>query len=86
MLTGDNPITAHAIAERIGMPDGPILTGDDVRDMDEAALADALARLLKEPELRRRLAIGAAAARAALPDWEQAGARFAAEIHRIITP
>ena len=53
---------------------------------DSRALADALARLLQEPELRRRLAQGAAAARAALPDWEQAGARFAVEIHRIITP
>ena len=53
---------------------------------DSGALADSLARLLREPQLRRRLALGAAAARAALPDWKQAAERFAAEIHRIITP
>jgi Ca2+-transporting ATPase len=42
MLTGDDPITAHAIAERIGMPEGLILTGDDVREMDDEALNKAL--------------------------------------------
>ena len=41
MLTGDGPITAMAIAEKIGMPDGEVLTGDDLRSMGEAEL-DAL--------------------------------------------
>ena len=72
---------AGAIPETVPEQAGMLVPPGDSR-----ALADALARLLKEPELRRRLAIGAAAARASLPDWEQAGARFAAEIHRIITP
>ncbi|WP_462330329.1 glycosyltransferase family 4 protein [Thiohalocapsa halophila] len=41
------------------------------------ALRRALARLLTEPELRRCLAAGAARARARLPDWPMAAARFA---------
>ena len=72
---------AGAIPETVPKQAGILVPPGDSR-----ALADALARLLKEPELRRRLAIGAAAARASLPDWEQAGARFAAEIQRIVSP
>jgi Ca2+-transporting ATPase len=43
MITGDNPITADAIADRIGMPDGPVLTGDDLRVMADDELKSALA-------------------------------------------
>ncbi|MEE4190604.1 MAG: cation-transporting P-type ATPase [Halieaceae bacterium] len=43
MLTGDGPITAEAIARKIGMPDGPVLTGEDLRGMSEADLEQALA-------------------------------------------
>ncbi len=38
MITGDDPITADAIAERIGMPDGPVVTGDELRAMSDAEL------------------------------------------------
>jgi glycosyltransferase involved in cell wall biosynthesis len=82
---------AHALpvlSTRAGaIPDTvPEQAGILVPPGDSGALADSLARLLREPQLRRRLALGAASARAALPDWKQAAARFAAEIHRIITP
>jgi glycosyltransferase involved in cell wall biosynthesis len=40
-------------------------------------LRDALQRLLCDPQLRAELADGAARARAALPDWSSAAARFA---------
>lgn len=43
MLTGDDPTTAAAIAERIGMPGGRVITGDELRDMTDAELAGALA-------------------------------------------
>ncbi len=33
MLTGDSPITAEAIAERIGMPESTVLTGDQLGRM-----------------------------------------------------
>jgi Ca2+-transporting ATPase len=42
MITGDNPITADAIAERIGMPDGPVVTGDELRAMSDADLKTLL--------------------------------------------
>ena len=42
MLTGDDPTTAAAIAERIGMPEGRVITGDELRDMSEEQLAEAL--------------------------------------------
>jgi len=43
MLTGDSPITAEAIAERIGMPEGRVVTGDELARMTETELATALA-------------------------------------------
>ncbi|MAT91884.1 MAG: HAD family hydrolase [Halioglobus sp.] len=42
MLTGDGPITAAAIAERVGMAEGEVLTGDDLRRMSDEELAGAL--------------------------------------------
>lgn len=42
MLTGDGPITAAAIAERIGMPKGQVLTGEDVLRLSEQDLKEAL--------------------------------------------
>ncbi|WP_162846167.1 cation-translocating P-type ATPase [Seongchinamella sediminis] len=42
MLTGDDPVTAAAIAGRIGMPEGRVITGDELRDMPDAGLRDAL--------------------------------------------
>ena len=42
MITGDNPITADAIAERIGMPDGPVVTGDKLAGMSDADLKTVL--------------------------------------------
>ncbi|MCX7892136.1 MAG: glycosyltransferase family 4 protein [Burkholderiales bacterium] len=47
---------------------------------DAAALRDALARLLDEPELRDRLAAGARRARERLPTWPDACARLAAAL------
>ena len=42
------------------------------------ALREALARLLTEPDLRRRLAAGARSARERLPDWTSSARRLAA--------
>ncbi|TXS94230.1 cation-transporting P-type ATPase [Parahaliea maris] len=42
MLTGDNPITAAAIAERIGMPEGRVLTGDELARMPDGELREVL--------------------------------------------
>jgi glycosyltransferase involved in cell wall biosynthesis len=82
---------AHALpvlSTRVGaIPETvPEQAGILVSPGDSRALADALACLIEKPALRRRFAQGAALARAALPDWEQAGARFTAEVERIITP
>lgn len=53
---------------------------------DEAALADALARVLTEPEWRQRLAAGARKARETLPDWPSVCARFAATLDAVRAP
>ncbi|MCC9000802.1 MAG: glycosyltransferase family 4 protein [Candidatus Contendobacter sp.] len=50
---------------------------------DEAALAEALARVMTEPELRQRLAAGARAARQTLPDWPTTCAHFATALAAI---
>ncbi len=42
MLTGDGSITAEAIADRVGMPDGQVLTGSDLQSLDETALRAAV--------------------------------------------
>ena len=43
MITGDDPITADAIAERIGMSDGPVVTGSELQNMPDTALKSLLA-------------------------------------------
>jgi calcium-translocating P-type ATPase len=44
MITGDHALTARAIAHRIGIADAdsPVLTGNDIDELDEAALAEAV--------------------------------------------
>jgi P-type Ca2+ transporter type 2C len=57
MITGDHPATALAIAARIGLPPGPVLTGEDLdeyqRDALETALGDVnvFARVRPEQKL-----------------------------------
>ncbi len=50
---------------------------------DGAALAHALARVMADTALRRRLAAAARRAGAALPGWTEAAARFAKELGRV---
>ena len=70
--------TAGAIPDTV-----PAEAGLLVPPGDEAALAEALARVMTEPGLRERLMAGARAARRALPDWPTTGARFAAALQAI---
>lgn len=42
MITGDNPETAMAIAERIGMEQERVLTGDDMKKLKDEALKNIL--------------------------------------------
>lgn len=70
--------TAGAIPDTV-----PAEAGLLVPPGDEAALADALARVLTEPELRQRLAAGARKARETLPDWPSVCARFAATLDTV---
>jgi len=42
MLTGDDAVTAKAIAERIGMPKGRVLTGGELRSLSDSALRSML--------------------------------------------
>jgi glycosyltransferase involved in cell wall biosynthesis len=67
--------TAGAIADTV-----PGDAGVLVPPGDAVALRAALAALLDEPGLRARLAAGARAARAVLPTWPMAVARFAAAL------
>ncbi|AWN17297.1 glycosyltransferase family 4 protein [Salinisphaera sp. LB1] len=50
---------------------------------DSEALADGLRRLLSDPDAYAGLAAGALRAAATLPDWDDAGARFAAILDRV---
>lgn len=70
--------TAGAIAE-IVPADASLLVPPGDRD----ALTAALKTLLDNPTLRERLAAGAAAAGAALPDWEAAIRNWAAALDRL---
>lgn len=67
--------TAGAIPDTV-----PRSAGLLVPPGDAVALRAALAALLDEPALHARLAAGARAARAALPTWAKAQARFAAAL------
>lgn len=42
MITGDHARTAAAIGHRVGLPDGPVLTGQDLDALDDDALARAV--------------------------------------------
>jgi glycosyltransferase involved in cell wall biosynthesis len=64
--------TAGAIADTVSADAGLL-----VPPGSSAALREALAVLLTDAGLRRRLAAGAARARQSLPDWPTATARFA---------
>lgn len=62
----------------------PAAAGWLVPPGDTAALAEALARVIDEPDLRERLAAGARAARQTLPDWPTVSARFAGALDRVL--
>ena len=70
--------TAGAIPDTVPADAGLLTPPGDV-----AALTEALARVLNEPELRQKLAAGARAARHTLPDWPQACTRFAAALETV---
>ena len=70
--------TAGAIPDTV-----PREAGVLVPPGDAVALRAALAALLDEPALRTRLTAGARAARAGLPTWPQAQARFAAALESL---
>lgn len=67
--------TAGAIPDTV-----PTDAGLLVPPGDDAALAEALARVMTDAELRQRLALGARAARGTLPDWPTTCAAFAAAL------
>ena len=70
--------TAGAIPDTV-----PANAGLLVPHGDEAALTEALARVMTEPGLRERLAAGARAARQSLPAWPETCARFAAALDAV---
>jgi glycosyltransferase involved in cell wall biosynthesis len=70
--------TAGAIADTV-----PSYAGLLVPPGDAVALRAALASLFDEPALRARLTAGARAARAVLPTWPQAQARFTAALESL---
>ena len=71
--------TAGAIPDTV-----PAEAGLLVPPGDEAALAEALARVMDESGLRERLAAGARAARQTLPDWPTVSAQFAGVLERVL--
>jgi Ca2+-transporting ATPase len=58
MITGDYPATARAIARQAGMDWADVVTGDEIRELDGAALAQraktaaVFARIMPEQKLR----------------------------------
>jgi glycosyltransferase involved in cell wall biosynthesis len=71
--------TAGAIPDTVPAEAGLLVPPDD-----EAALAEALARVMDEPGLRERLAAGARAARQTLPDWPTVSAQFARVLETVL--
>lgn len=45
MITGDHPTTARSIATELGLDDGHLLTGADVDELDDDALAEVLPKV-----------------------------------------
>lgn len=45
MITGDHPTTARSIADELGLTSGRVLTGPEVDDLDDEALADVLPKV-----------------------------------------
>jgi Ca2+-transporting ATPase len=58
MITGDYPVTAQNIARQIGLPNGEIMTGSELNDVDDAELrrriggVNVFARVVPEQKLR----------------------------------
>ena len=58
MITGDYPATAQAIARQAGIEQSDVLTGDELRTLDDVALAtiarkvNVFARIVPEQKLR----------------------------------
>ncbi len=73
--------TGGAIAETVPAHAGLLVPPGDID-----ALTLALARLIKQPKLREKLAQGALAHARTLPDWHQAATRFAASVERTSNP
>jgi len=71
--------TAGAIPDTV-----PAAAGLLVPPGDETALAEALARVIDEPDWRERLAAGARAARQTLPDWPAVSAQFAGVLETVL--
>ena len=46
MITGDYPLTAASIAKKAGMPEGEIITGDDLQNLSEDALRDKVKKAI----------------------------------------
>lgn len=58
MITGDYPATARAIAAQAGIRDGAVMSGEELADLDDAALAERVgdvavfARVMPDQKLR----------------------------------
>lgn len=58
MITGDFPATAKSIGQQIGLPNGIVLTGDDIKSMNDDQLSQSIrnvsicARVVPEQKLR----------------------------------
>ena len=72
--------TAGAIPDTV-----PASAGLLVPPGDDMALAEALTRVLAQPELRQQLADGARRVRTTLPDWPSACTQFAAVLETVST-
>ena len=43
VITGDNPLVAHAVGSELGLPERRVLTGDEIEGLDDVGLAAAVA-------------------------------------------